>query len=480
MAVDNRYDRQERIEHWDQAKMTSAKIAVVGTTPVTNFLLAYYSGLGFGNIRIYSNDRIKIKDPSEFLLFKSKIGDSKAEGLEEAVRNINPLINVSSMHWQMMREYFTDAFSDFRPNLIIDTSNSPRTELVLFQYGKLNGIPVINTGSKRYFGKTCELRFDTNKNLEIPESYLDEDFDGLPQDPITASLSAAIASEQSRKIINPLKPDEVILSNVFLYNLLSRKRFGSFKNDEDRQKYEISLSDLPKKKKVLVVGSGSLGCIVSLLLSQKNIPHTTIDFDTVEDVNFNRQILFGLYKIITGKEVIGENKAYALSTVLNALNRTCKISYIAGKFREDFTFNGSYPDVIFDCVDKSTVRDSMNNYANRNGCILISGGTKHNLGQVITSVPGKTSCLCQQNIKTLAHNENQAEQENGCIHAPQPSVITTNAIIASLMVGELYPIYSGQPINGRISYHTDMSGCLKVEQMIDVCNCYSGGKNGAK
>ena len=66
---------------------------------------------------------------------------------------------------------------------------------------------------------------------------------------------------------------------------------------------------------------------------------------------------------------------------------------------------------------------------------LISGGTRYNSGQVVVSVPGETACLnCKVDIDKLAVDGHQPQS---CIHAAQPSVITSNQIIGGMIVGEV-------------------------------------------
>ena len=94
--VVNRYDRQERIEGWDQSKLTNAHIAIVGAGHISNFLSSSLAALGVGDIRIYCDEKIdyeitgKSYKEREFLLSRTREKASKVEVLEEKVQKINP------------------------------------------------------------------------------------------------------------------------------------------------------------------------------------------------------------------------------------------------------------------------------------------------------------------------------------------------------------------------------------------------------
>ena len=105
-------------------------------------------------------------------------------------------------------------------------------------------------------------------------------------------------------------------------------------------------------------------------------------------------------------------------------------------------------DLVIDTVDNNKTRALINYFTQKHGIPFISGGTSHESGQVVTSVPGKTGCLdCQVDIDSIALAQHNP---TSCIYAPEPSVITSNAAIGGLMVAELRHI--DQPVLGIIKY----------------------------
>ena len=54
--VELKYDRQSRIPHWDQDKLSEASVAVIGAGALGNHVCLGLIGLGVGTIKIYNSD----------------------------------------------------------------------------------------------------------------------------------------------------------------------------------------------------------------------------------------------------------------------------------------------------------------------------------------------------------------------------------------------------------------------------------------
>ena len=104
------------------------------------------------------------------------------------------------------------------------------------------------------------------------------------------------------------------------------------------------------------------------------------------------------------------------------------------------------PDVMIDCVDNLSTRAILNHFAVRHKIPLISGGTDFQRGQVVTYVPGESSCLnCRLNVDNALV---KARQSHSCIHAPTPSVVITNHLIGGLMAGEVRSVLDPENYGG--------------------------------
>ena len=77
---DDRFDRFRLIGWWDQKKLTSAKVVVIGAGALGNEIIKNLALLGIGNIFIADKDRIENSNLSRSVLYReSDTGRFKAE-----------------------------------------------------------------------------------------------------------------------------------------------------------------------------------------------------------------------------------------------------------------------------------------------------------------------------------------------------------------------------------------------------------------
>lgn len=92
---EDRYSRLRLIPWWDQEKLRKARVMVVGAGALGNEILKNLALLGVGNIFIIDMDEIENSNLSRSVLYRAKDeGRSKAETAANAVKEINPDINV--------------------------------------------------------------------------------------------------------------------------------------------------------------------------------------------------------------------------------------------------------------------------------------------------------------------------------------------------------------------------------------------------
>lgn len=110
--------------------------------------------------------------------------------------------------------------------------------------------------------------------------------------------------------------------------------------------------------KVLVVGAGGLGCPVLQYLVAAGVGTIGIvDFDTVEESNLQRQVLFGTTSI-------GRNKAEVAKEVLSNLNPTIHIeSYVEKLSPSNISTIFQDYDIIVDATDNFATRYLINDAA---------------------------------------------------------------------------------------------------------------------
>ncbi len=88
---EDRYSRLRLIPWWDQERLKSAAIMVVGAGAIGNELIKNLALLGIGKILIFDMDSIESTNLTRSVLFRAKdVGRNKAEVAAERAREINP------------------------------------------------------------------------------------------------------------------------------------------------------------------------------------------------------------------------------------------------------------------------------------------------------------------------------------------------------------------------------------------------------
>jgi adenylyltransferase/sulfurtransferase len=92
---DDRFSRFRLIGWWDQEKLRSARVLVIGAGALGNEILKNLALLGFANIVVVDLDSIEASNLSRSILYRdSDVGRRKADVAADAVRNIFPAAQV--------------------------------------------------------------------------------------------------------------------------------------------------------------------------------------------------------------------------------------------------------------------------------------------------------------------------------------------------------------------------------------------------
>ncbi len=95
---DDRYHRQTLIEWWDQARVRSARILVIGAGALGNEILKLLALIGAGYTLVYDPDRIERSNLSRSVLFRdADEGQPKAATAVRAMRAINPDVHAHAV-----------------------------------------------------------------------------------------------------------------------------------------------------------------------------------------------------------------------------------------------------------------------------------------------------------------------------------------------------------------------------------------------
>jgi len=395
----NRFDRQLRIEGWNQQLLESAKIGVVGDDDLlASLYIMSASALGINHI-----------------VALAPVLDSM---LVEVAQKLNRRFSLTHVEGFYTHPAMADLFNAC--DLIVDLSHYGLANKLLLEKGYRQKKPVVRglcyekNGAQGFkvFTYIKGREWQDLKQIISPHNFPIDHFD----DGVLDTIISGIILEETKNLL--MKQD--VSDNLISY---SRKQLKNSNN----------------QKKILVVGSGALGIFVGLGLAYSGFRQMTfMDPDVVEMTNLNRQIFF--------YGAVGESKAKTLSTKLNALfgiDSTHQVAYF------DRNSDISSFDVVFDCVDNFESRIVLSEKCAGQGKMLISGGTSPDAGQAVIYNPMKNSVTPSEllglyDIIEKRSPENYQRERAACIYQPDPSVIMTNQITAGFMVDSFRMLLDGQ------------------------------------
>ncbi len=213
----------------------------------------------------------------------------------------------------------------------------------------------------------------------------------------------------------------------------------------NRQKILPEIGEAGQKKiakaSVLCIGAGGLGCPALLYLAAAGVGRIGIvDFDTVDESNLQRQVLFTT-------DQIGQNKAIAAQERLTALNPDIKIQAYPEALNAENAESFFTPyDVIIDGTDNFAAKFLINDAAVKTTKPFIYGSILGFDGQVAAfNVAGGPCYRCLFPEPPKGHIPNCAEA--GVIGAVAGMIGTTQAMEAiKIIVGH----ESFAPLNGKL------------------------------
>lgn len=101
----NRFARFELISWWDQARLSAAKVLVIGAGALGNEIIKNLALLGVGNLFVADLDRIEASNLSRSVLYRERdCGRSKAEAAVQGARDIYPQMRLEPFDGNIVYE----------------------------------------------------------------------------------------------------------------------------------------------------------------------------------------------------------------------------------------------------------------------------------------------------------------------------------------------------------------------------------------
>ena len=109
--VEGRFHRQGLIEWWDQARLSAAKVLVIGAGALGNEILKNLALVGVGNVFVVDMDRIEHSNLARSVLFREgDVGEPKAEVAARRVRELYPAMRVQPFVGNMVYDLGAGVF----------------------------------------------------------------------------------------------------------------------------------------------------------------------------------------------------------------------------------------------------------------------------------------------------------------------------------------------------------------------------------
>jgi molybdopterin/thiamine biosynthesis adenylyltransferase len=414
----------------NQEKISNAKITIVGSGKLAEFLMLYVAGLGLGNARVVSDKC----GPTSFI----KTSGYQVFALEEIVKRVNNEINVEPFPVDL------DDYVIGKTDVLLDLTNDDRSKYMCEKILDKRNV-------KHFISASSDKTFATVKFLP---GYSFKRYESHEQGKFSSAIIAAIILDEVRKFVAPMDNEEFI--EGIDYGLCIRRRFK-----DGSQLYNVNL----KKPKVMVCGAGGIGTYVALNLAMEGLDLDIFDGDVIESHNVARQILY------YGK--IGQPKVDVLKERLEAITRVNIKAY--NEFVTEDTMLGDY-DVLVCCADNWEARKVMNDFAVESHTPLINASVTSFSGYAEAYVPGVNCCLdCRYDLEKLVKLKPQS-----CAQMQESNVIMNNALIGAVVAGEVLNGNYGFLCN-RFEYHSKLGkrkfGSVVKKYRREKCRCVKSVKN---
>lgn len=177
---------------------------------------------------------------------------------------------------------------------------------------------------------------------------------------------------------------------------------------------------------MLLIGVGGIGCAAASYLASSGVGHIVLnDFDTVDETNLGRQVLFG-------PGDIGDSKAQVAAARLLAINPDIRVTVIDERLDSAaMTKAIREVDVVLDGCDNFATRFLVNDACVAECCCLVSGSAIRLEGQMAVFGPDYQTSPCYRCLYEDADESLENCAGNGVL-APVPGVIGTLMAVEAL------------------------------------------------
>jgi molybdopterin/thiamine biosynthesis adenylyltransferase len=143
--AEDRYDRQKRIQWWNQDRLDRAHVMVIGAGALGNEAIKLLALVGVGHLLVVDFDTIETSNLSRSVLFReTDIGRRKVDAAVERARELNPDIQIQGFHGDVEFDLGEGAFHGC--DCVLGCLDNMHARLIVNRACQRAGIPFVHGG----------------------------------------------------------------------------------------------------------------------------------------------------------------------------------------------------------------------------------------------------------------------------------------------------------------------------------------------
>jgi len=218
---EDRYDRQKRVENWDQECISNAKCLVIGAGALGNEVVKNLAQLGIKRIYLVDFDDVVMANLNRCVLLREEDvieGATKAKAISERIKRINSETEIIPIE-QMVEEVDEEIYD--KADVVISCLDNIAARLHVNGYAYARTKPLIDGGIDGLFGKVqvvipprtacieCTMSKRDYQNMWKRYSCSLEEISAvekkMPALPTTTSIIAGIQIQEFIKLMHEIK-----------------------------------------------------------------------------------------------------------------------------------------------------------------------------------------------------------------------------------------------------------------------------------
>jgi molybdopterin-synthase adenylyltransferase len=207
-----RYQRQLLVDGWDQERLKSARVLVVGVGGLGGTSATYLAAAGVGHLRICDSDRVELSNLNRQILFTAEdIGKPKAALVAKRISAQNPEIEIEAISNKLTEANVSGLASGC--DLIIDGLDNHSDRLKLNKASFDLNIPFVYGAINEWLG---QLSLFNPPQTACLACLMPEELQNPEVTPVFGALPGVIGSLQATLALRYLMTGENPVSNALL------------------------------------------------------------------------------------------------------------------------------------------------------------------------------------------------------------------------------------------------------------------------